>query len=66
MKGVPVPEGFEKSVVTETAKAIARSMLGGERKAVFLGSLALQHEKASLLHRAAEGIARACGASLAA
>ena len=64
MKGVPVPEGFEKSVVTETAKAIARSMLGGERKAVFLGSLALQHEKASLLHRAAEWIARACGASL--
>ena len=43
---------------------IADSLLAGGKKAVFLGALALRHEQASLLHRAAEWIAAQTGAVL--
>lgn len=43
---------------------IADSLLAGGKKAVFLGALALRHEQASLLHRAAEWIATQTGAVL--
>lgn len=63
-KGIPIPEGFEPIVVSETARQIAVSLMDKARTAVFMGSLAWQHEKASLLHRVVEWIAQETGASL--
>ncbi len=63
-KGVPVPDGFGEGTVSGRAEPFAISLMEEGRKALFLGSLALRHEKASLLHRAAEWIADATGATL--
>lgn len=63
-KGLPVPAGFGGIVVTDRAKSLAVSLMEEGRKALFLGALVLRHEKASLLHRAAEWIANATGATL--
>jgi NADH-quinone oxidoreductase subunit G len=45
-----------------TAKAIAQSLLSGERKAVLLGNAALQHPQAAQLRAWAQAIAKASGA----
>ncbi len=50
--------------VTPEAQAIAQSLLGGARKAVFLGAYAQQHPQAASLHALAQAIARASGATL--
>ncbi len=63
-KGVPVPEGFGGCTVSGRAEPFAISLMEEGRKALFLGSLALRHERASLLHRAVEWIADAIGAKL--
>ena len=63
-KGLPVPDGFGGIAVSGRAEPLAVSLMAEGRKALFLGSLALRHEKASLLHRAAEWIADATGAAL--
>ncbi|MCX7672475.1 MAG: NADH-quinone oxidoreductase subunit NuoG [Thiobacillaceae bacterium] len=46
------------------ARAIAQSLLTGDRKAVFLGAYAQQHPAAGELATLAQAIARACGATL--
>lgn len=53
------PNGWGASM-----EKIAGSLLADGKKAVFLGALALRHEQASLLHRAAEWIAAQTGAVL--
>jgi len=50
--------------VTDEAKAIARSLLGGEHKAVLLGNAAAHHEKASSLLALANWIGQQTGASV--
>ncbi|MBC8119973.1 MAG: NADH-quinone oxidoreductase subunit G, partial [Burkholderiaceae bacterium] len=47
----------------DSAKAIAASLLLGERRAILLGSAAIQHPQASQLHAWAHWIARATGAA---
>ena len=63
-KGVAAPAGFEGVSVSAEAAAIAESLLGGERKAVFLGNAAVAHPQASQLHAAAQWIAEQTGAKL--
>ncbi len=50
--------------VTDEAKAIAKSLLGGEHKAVLLGNAAAHHEKASSLLALANWIGQQTGASM--
>jgi NADH-quinone oxidoreductase subunit G len=59
-KGVAAPANVE---VTDAARAVAQSLLGGERKAVLLGNAAAHHEKAAALLAMAQWIARETGAS---
>lgn len=58
-KGVSAPVAAE---VNDTHRAIAASLLGGERKAVLLGNAAAHHEKASSLLALANFIAEHTGA----
>jgi len=51
-------------VPDEPARAIAASLLSGERKAVFLGNAAVQHPAAATLRAWAQWIAQATGATL--
>lgn len=60
-KGVPSPV---HGTASEGAKAIARSMLGGERKAVLLGNAAAHHARASSLLALANWIGEQTGASV--
>jgi len=46
------------------ARAIATSLMSGERKAVFLGALAQNHPQADAIHALAQAIADACGGTL--
>jgi NADH-quinone oxidoreductase subunit G len=48
----------------DDARAIAASLLGGEKKAVLLGAQAQNHPAAAQLHALAQTIANACGATL--
>ncbi|MEW6678658.1 MAG: NADH-quinone oxidoreductase subunit NuoG [Pseudomonadota bacterium] len=50
--------------VSDAARAIADSLMAGERKAVLLGALAQNHPDADRLHALAQAIAEQCGASL--
>jgi NADH-quinone oxidoreductase subunit G len=50
--------------VTDTAKSIAASLLGGERKAVLLGNAAAQHPQAQALLTVADWIGAQTGASV--
>ncbi|MGH6609947.1 MAG: molybdopterin-dependent oxidoreductase, partial [Burkholderiaceae bacterium] len=49
---------------SDAAKAIAASLLGGERKAILLGNAAVQHSQASQLRAWSQWIARATGATV--
>jgi len=60
-KGVAAPV---QGTATEAAKAIARSMLGGERKAVLLGNAAAHHAKASSLLALANWLGQQTGATV--
>jgi len=60
-KGVSAPANGS---ATETALAIARALMGGERKAVLLGNAAAHHAKASSLLALANWIADHTGASV--
>jgi len=53
-----------QGTATEAAKAIARSMLGGERKAVLLGNAAAHHAKASSLLALANWLGQQTGATV--
>ncbi len=58
-KGVAAPAAGQ---ATDTAKAIARSLLGGERKAILLGNAAAHHANASSLLALANWIGAQTGA----
>jgi len=60
-KGVAAPLAAQ---ATETAQAIAASLMSGERKAVLLGNAAAQHPQAGELLALAHWIAEQCGASV--
>jgi NADH-quinone oxidoreductase subunit G len=60
-KGVPAPASGQ---ATDAAKAIASSLLGGERKAILLGNAAAHHVHASSLLALANWIAAQTGASV--
>jgi NADH-quinone oxidoreductase subunit G len=60
-KGVSAPVAGQ---ATATASAIAKSLLGGERKAVLLGNAAAHHANASTLLSLANWIAEHTGASV--
>jgi NADH-quinone oxidoreductase subunit G len=60
-KGVPAPVAGQ---ATATATAMAKSLLGGERKAVLLGNAAAHHANASTLLSLANWIAAHTGASV--
>jgi NADH-quinone oxidoreductase subunit G len=57
--GVEPPVAVE---VSASARAVAKSLLGGERKAILLGNAAAHHEKASSLLMLANWIAEQTGA----
>ena len=59
-----VAEAVAAVTVSDPARAIAASLMSGERKAVLLGALAQNHAAASQLHVLAQAIAQACGATL--
>ena len=61
-KGVAAPQGA--AAASEATQAIARSLLGGERKAVLLGNAAAHHAQASQLLALANWIAENTGASV--
>jgi NADH-quinone oxidoreductase subunit G len=50
--------------ITDEARAVAKSLLGGEQKAVLLGNAAAHHEKASSLLALANWIAQQTGATV--
>ena len=50
--------------VTDEARAVARSLLGGEHKAILLGNAAAHHEKASSLLALANWIGQQTGATV--
>jgi NADH-quinone oxidoreductase subunit G len=60
-KGVPAPVAGQ---ATANATAMAKSLLGGERKAVLLGNAAAHHANASTLLSLANWIAEHTGASV--
>ncbi|MBX3653448.1 MAG: NADH-quinone oxidoreductase subunit NuoG [Ramlibacter sp.] len=60
-KGVEAPVA---GTATDTAVAIARSMLGGERKAILLGNAAAHHARASSLLAIAQWVAAQTGATV--
>ncbi len=60
-KGVAAPVAGQ---LTDTAKAIAKSLLGGERKAILLGNAAAHHPNASSLLALANWIGAECGATV--
>ncbi len=49
---------------TDAAKAIAKSLLGGERKAILLGNAAAHHSNASSLLAIANWVGAQCGATV--
>ncbi|MDR2093081.1 MAG: NADH-quinone oxidoreductase subunit NuoG [Azoarcus sp.] len=65
--GKPVAEALAGRLpadISNDARAIAQSLGGGEKTAVWLGSFAVQHPRAAELHVWAQEIARLSGASL--
>ena len=60
-KGVASPAAGQ---ATDTAKAIAKSLMGGERKAILLGNAAAHHSNASSLLTLANWIGEQTGASV--
>ncbi|GAB3474405.1 NADH-quinone oxidoreductase subunit NuoG [Polaromonas eurypsychrophila] len=61
VKGVAAPIAGQ---ATDAAKAIAKSLMGGERKAILLGNAAAHHANASSLLGLANWIAAQTGASI--
>jgi NADH-quinone oxidoreductase subunit G len=60
-RGVTAPAAGQ---ATDAAKAIAKSLLGGERKAILLGNAAAHHSNASSLLAIANWIGAECGATV--
>ena len=64
IKGVAVPAGLESVQVCDTTKAIAQSLVDGEKSAVFLGNAAVQSPAASQLHLLALELGKITGAKV--
>ena len=62
--GAALPVGLQAPAVSAAAKAMATSLLGGERKAILLGNAAAHHAQASQLLALSNWIAVQTGASL--
>lgn len=58
------PLALDGIIISDAARAIARSLLSGSRAAVLLGAYAQQHPAAAELHTLAQAIAQASGATL--
>ncbi|WP_300451317.1 NADH-quinone oxidoreductase subunit NuoG [Accumulibacter sp.] len=63
LKGETVAAGLESIDPCAVSQAIARSLLDGEKRAIFLGNAAEQHPQAAQLHALAVELARITGAS---
>lgn len=63
-KGVAVPQFATQAATNESLAAVAKSLLSGERKAVFLGNDAVAHPQFGVLLQQAQWIADATGAKL--
>lgn len=63
LKNEAVPAGLDSIDPCATSQAIARSLLDGEKRAVFLGNAAEQHPQAAQLHVLAVELARLTGAT---
>ncbi|MDD2545298.1 MAG: NADH-quinone oxidoreductase subunit NuoG [Burkholderiaceae bacterium] len=61
-KGIVAPE--DSAAIDETAKAVALSLLGGERKAILLGNAAAHHGQATRLLALANWIGEHTGATV--
>jgi NADH-quinone oxidoreductase subunit G len=64
LKAVPVPSGLDSVAVCETSKEIARSLLDGEKRAIFLGNVATQSPDATQLHVLALELGKLTGAKV--
>ena len=62
--GKPPPAALERREPQAAAQVIAASLLGGERRGVFLGNLARAHPRAAQLHALAQALAELTGAKL--
>ena len=63
LKNVTVSAGLESVEPCTTSKAIAESLLSGEKRAIFLGNVAEQNDQAAQLHALACELARITGAT---
>jgi NADH-quinone oxidoreductase subunit G len=63
IKGEAPPAGLDAVAPCATSEAIARSLLEGTRRAIFLGNAAEQNPHAALLHSLANELARLTGAT---
>ncbi|MBI5780428.1 MAG: NADH-quinone oxidoreductase subunit G [Rhodocyclales bacterium] len=64
-KGVPVPAvAQEAAAPDETERALARQLRSGERRAIWLGALALAHPDAAAIEALASELAQLTGATL--
>ncbi len=61
---VAVPAGLESVEPCEKSRAIAASLLAGEKRAIFLGNVSEQIPQAAQLHALASELARLTGATL--
>ncbi|MBW7902419.1 MAG: NADH-quinone oxidoreductase subunit G [Rhodocyclaceae bacterium] len=61
-KGVPAISGFDGIEPCDKAKAIAQSLIEGEKRHIFLGNVAEQHPQAAALHALAQELAKLTGA----
>ena len=64
IKGVAVPAGIDSAVVCETSQKIAQSLVDGEKRAVFLGNVAIQSADATQLHALAQELGKLTGATV--
>ena len=64
LKGVKVPAGVEATEVCDESRAIAESLVSGEKKAIFLGNVAEQVRNAAQLHALAAELASLTGATV--
>ncbi|EXI77970.1 MAG: NADH-quinone oxidoreductase chain 3 [Candidatus Accumulibacter appositus] len=63
LKSETVAQGLESVAPCSTSRAIAASLVEGEKGAIFLGNVAEQHPQAAQLHALASELSRLTGAS---
>jgi NADH-quinone oxidoreductase subunit G len=62
-KCVPAVSGFDGIEPCDKAKAIAQSLIEGDKRAIFLGNVAEQHPQAAVLQTLAQELAKLTGAT---